>query len=136
MNLDPKRLQSVPLFQGLSKKELDLLSRSMDEVDLPEGRELASEGTFAYEFFIIEEGTARVTRGGEQVGELGPGDFFGEIGLLDSERRTATVTTTSPMAAIVMTGYEFRAMERDQPKIAQQVRQIIEERLAKDRGQG
>lgn len=134
--MDPKRLQSVPLFQGLSKKELDLLSRSMDEVDLPEGRELASEGTFAYEFFIIEEGTARVTRGGEQVGELGPGDYFGEIALLDSERRTATVTTTSPMAAIVMTGYEFRAMERDQPKIAQQVRQMIEERLAKDRGQG
>jgi CRP/FNR family cyclic AMP-dependent transcriptional regulator len=131
--LDPKRLRSVPLFEGLSKKELDRLSRSMDEVDLPEGRELAREGTFAYEFFIIEEGTARVTRGGEQVGELEPGDFFGEIGLLESERRTATVTTTSPMQAIVMTGYEFRAMERDQPQIAQQVRRMIEERLAADR---
>ncbi len=135
--MDPKRLQSVPLFQGLSKKELDLLSRSMDEIELPEGRELASEGTFAYEFFIIENGNASVTRGGEQVSELGPGDFFGEIGLLEAERRTATVTTTSPMQAIVMTGYEFRAMERDQPQVARQVRQKIEERLAADRrGQG
>lgn len=131
--MDPKRLQSVALFQGLSKKELQRLSRTIDEVDLPEGRELAKEGTFAYEFFVIEEGTASVSREGEKVRDLGPGDFFGEIGLLEAERRTASVTTTSPMRAIVMTGHDFRAMEREQPEIAAKVREAIEQRLAADR---
>nr|MBA2599290.1 cyclic nucleotide-binding domain-containing protein [Actinomycetota bacterium] len=131
--MDPKRLTSVPLFQGLSKKELQHLSTVMDEVDLPEGKQLASEGTFAYEFFMIEEGTASVSRGGAQIRELGPGDFFGEIGLLESERRTASVTTTSPMRAIVMTGYDFRGMERDQPRIAREIRAKIDERLTTDR---
>jgi CRP/FNR family transcriptional regulator, cyclic AMP receptor protein len=131
--MDPKRLQSVTLFQGLSKKEIESLSRAMDEVDLPEGRELATEGRFAYEFFIIEEGTASVTRGGEQVRELGPGDFFGEIGLLESERRTASVITTSPMTAIVMTRRDFHAMEKDIPEVGQQIREKIQERLAADR---
>ena len=70
--MDPKRLQSVPLFEGLSKKTLKRLSRDMDEVDLAEGKELAREGRFAYEFFIIEEGAASVTREGQKVGELGP----------------------------------------------------------------
>lgn len=131
--MDPKRLQSVPLFEGLSKKELERLSRGMDEVDLAEGKELAREGTFAYEFFVIEEGTANVTREGRPVRELGPGDFFGEIALLEAERRTATVTTTSPMRAIVMTGRDFQAMDREQPQIAEKVRAKVEERLAADR---
>lgn len=131
--MDPKRLQSVPLFQALSKKELERLSRNMDEVDLPEGKELAKEGSFAYEFFVIEEGTASVSRESKQVRELGPGDFFGEIGLLEAERRTASVATTSPMQAIVMTGADFRAMEREQPEIAAKIREAIEERLRADR---
>jgi cAMP-dependent protein kinase regulator len=105
----------------------------MDEIDLPEGKELTTEGQFAYEFFIIEEGTASVTRGAEHVSELGPGDFFGEIGLLESERRTASVVTSSPMRAIVMTGRDFRVMERDLPRVAQQIREKIRERLAADR---
>lgn len=131
--MDPKRLQSVPLFQSLSKKELERLSRSMDEVDLPEGKDLAEEGALAYEFFIIEEGTASVSREGNKVRDLGPGDFFGEIALLEAERRTASVVTTSPMQAIVMTGHDFRAMEREQPDIAAKVRDVIEQRLAADR---
>lgn len=131
--MDPKRLRSLPLVEGLSKKEIDRLSRVMDEIDLPEGKELAREGEFAYEFFIIEEGTASVQRGGERVGELGPGDFFGEIGLLESERRTASVTTSSPMKAIVMTGRDFRKMEEELPRVAEQIQEKIRERLAADR---
>jgi CRP/FNR family transcriptional regulator, cyclic AMP receptor protein len=131
--MDPKRLRSVPLVEGLSTKEIDRLSRVMDEIDLPEGKELATEGQFAYEFFIIEEGTANVTRGGERVRELGPGDFFGEIGLLESERRTASVITSSPMTAIVMTRRDFKAMEQELPRVAQQIQEKIRERLAADR---
>lgn len=131
--MDPKRLQSVPLFEALSKKELERLSRNMDEIELPEGKELASEGTFAYEFFVIEEGTASVSREGKKVRDLGPGDFFGEIGLLEAERRTASVAATSQIQAIVMTGYDFRSMEREQPEIATKIRSAIEQRLAADR---
>lgn len=131
--MDPKRLQSVPLFQSLSKKELERLSRSMDEVDLPEGKRLAEEGAYAYEFFIIEEGSASVSREGKKVRDLQPGDFFGEIALLEAERRTASVVTTSPMVAIVMTGPDFRAMEREQPEVAAKVREVIQQRLAADR---
>ncbi|MQB01144.1 MAG: cyclic nucleotide-binding domain-containing protein [Actinobacteria bacterium] len=131
--MDPKRLRSVPLVEGLSKKEIERLSRMMDEVDLPEGKELATEGEFAYEFFIIEKGTASVTRGGRRVRELSPGDFFGEIGLLESEQRTASVVTSSPMTAIVMTGRDFRTMEEELPRVAQQIRERIRERLASDR---
>lgn len=132
--MDPKRLQSVPLFEGLSRKTLERLSRDMDEVDLPEGKVLAQQGRFAYEFFIIEEGTAGVTREGQRVGELGPGDFFGEIGLLEGDRRTATVTTTSPMRAIVMTGRDFRSMEQEQPEVGRQIRAKMEERLTDREG--
>ena len=127
--MDPKRLRSIPLFKGLSKKEIERLSRVMDEVDVPKGKELATEGRFAYEFFIIEQGTARVTRGGEHVADLGPNDFFGEIGLLESERRIASVVTTSPMAAIVMSGRDFRAMEEELPRVGAQIREKIKERL-------
>lgn len=131
--MDPKRLRSTPLFEGLSKKEIEHLSRVMDEVDLPEGKELATEGRFAYEFFIIEQGTARVTRGELHVGDLGPGDFFGEIGLLESERRTASVVTTSPMVAIVMTGRDFKTMAEELPRVGEQIREKIQERLSADR---
>lgn len=131
--MDPKRLRSISLFEGLSKKEIERLSRVMDEVDLPEGKELATEGRFAYEFFIIEQGTARVTRGQRHVGDLGPGDFFGEIGLLESERRTASVVTTSPMVAIVMTGRDFTAMEEELPRVGEKIREKIQERLSADR---
>jgi CRP/FNR family cyclic AMP-dependent transcriptional regulator len=131
--MDPKRLQSITLFEGLSKKEIESLSQAMDEVELPEGKELATEGRFAYEFFIIEDGTASVTRGGERVQELGPGDFFGEIALLEAERRTASVVTTSPMNAIVMTRRDFHAMEKNLPQVGQQIREKLQERLAADR---
>jgi len=131
--VDPKRLRSIPLFEGLSKKEIERLSRMADEVDLPEGKVLAAEGRFAYEFFIIEEGSASVTRGGQHVGDLGPGDFFGEIGLLESERRTASVVTTSPMVAIVMTGRDFQSMAEELPRVGEQIRERIQERLNADR---
>ena len=92
---------------------------------------LGREGSIAYEFFVIEDGAAEVTIDGRHVTDLGPGDFFGEIGSLERERRTATVTATTPIRLIVMLGSEFRAMERDMPALAQQVREAIEERLAR-----
>jgi CRP-like cAMP-binding protein len=131
--MDPKRLKDVFLFQGLSKKDLQHLGRWTDEVDIPEGKRLAEQGTFAYEFFVIEEGTADVIQDEERIQTLGPGDFFGEIGLLESARRTASVVATSPMRLIVMTGRDFKSMQSEMPRIAEEVQAKIDERLARDR---
>ncbi|MGZ4332761.1 MAG: cyclic nucleotide-binding domain-containing protein [Gaiellaceae bacterium] len=127
--MDVGRLQGIAIFSGLSKKELERLGQWTDEISVPAGHELAREGQFAHEFFVIEDGTAEVVQGGERIAELGPGDFFGEIGLLETERRTATVVATTPMELIVMFQREFRQMEQEMPPVADRVRSAIRARL-------
>jgi CRP-like cAMP-binding protein len=129
--VDPARLASVPLFAALSDHDRQRIALWADEIDVPAGKQLAGEGEFAYEFFVIVDGTAEVTHDGETLAELGPDDFFGEIGLLEAERRTATVTATSPLKAIVMFGPHFRHVERELPELAQQIRGKIRERLSR-----
>ena len=116
------------LIGGQSDKDIARVARHADEVDLPEGRELVREGAFAYELFAIEEGTAEVRHGDQPINTLGPGDFFGEIAVMSSGRRTATVVTTSPMTAVVMTASDFRALSRDLPDVVEKIRAAIEER--------
>jgi CRP/FNR family cyclic AMP-dependent transcriptional regulator len=127
--MDAQKLGDIPLFRSLSKSELNRLAGWTDEIDVPAGRELGTQGTFAHEFFLIEDGAAKVTQDGETIAELGPGDFFGEIGLLETERRTATVTATTPMRLVVMFQREFRQMEQDMPDVAERVRAAIYARL-------
>jgi CRP/FNR family transcriptional regulator, cyclic AMP receptor protein len=127
--MDAARLKDVSLFSTLSKKEVEKLARWTDEVSVPEGEELATEGRFAHEFFVIEEGSASVVQGGRPIAELGPGDFFGEIGLLETERRTASVVATTPMKVIVMFQREFKQMEHEMPSVADRVRAAIRARL-------
>jgi CRP-like cAMP-binding protein len=124
------RLRDVPFFSAMSKKELAAVAQQTDEIEVPAGKVLAREGDFGDEFFVIDDGTAEVTRGGERIAELGPGDFFGELALLDAERRNATVTATSPMRLIVMTRPSFRALDRSSPKIHETVASAIAERRA------
>ena len=99
--MDAKDLKSVPLFSGLGKRDRELVARFADEVDVPEGKVLTAEGGPSHEFFVITSGTAAVTRKGGEVARLDAGDFFGEIGVLRSERRTATVTAVTPMKTTV-----------------------------------
>jgi CRP/FNR family cyclic AMP-dependent transcriptional regulator len=127
--VDSTRLQGVGFFSGLSKKELGKLAQWADEVSVSAGQALATEGEFAHEFFVIEEGSAEVTRGGERIAELGPGEFFGEIGLLETERRTASVVATTPMELIVMFQREFKQMEQEMPAVADRIRTAIRARL-------
>jgi|SRR5512132_2450514 CRP/FNR family cyclic AMP-dependent transcriptional regulator len=127
--MDEKPLRSAPLFDGMGKKERRALATRADRISIPEGKRLATEGDFAYEFFVILEGTAEVTHGDEKLAELGPGDFFGEIGILSSERRVATVTATSPMDVIVLTEQALRSLKREEPQVAQRLEQAIRERL-------
>jgi adenylate cyclase len=124
------RLHAVPFFSILGKKDLEAVAQQTDEVDVPAGKVITREGDLGHEFFVIEEGTAEVTQDGRTLNALGPGDFFGEMALLDEERRTATVTATSPMRLIVMTRAAFRAMDQTMPGIHAEVHAAITERRA------
>jgi CRP/FNR family cyclic AMP-dependent transcriptional regulator len=126
--MDEARLRAIPLFDGLGKKERRAVARQADEVEVEVGRQLVREGEFAYEFFAIEDGSAEVRRGDQLLAELGPGDFFGEMGLIGQVTRNASVVATSPMRVLVLTGSAFRHIERELPAVSKQIRKAIEER--------
>lgn len=126
--MDPARLQGIPLFATLSKKDLQQVSTWMTELQVPEGDHLVKQGKFAHEFFVIEEGTAEVTKDGQMIAELGPGAFFGEMALMGEERRTASVTAKTPMRVIIMHERDFRTMAGDLPHVADAIRAEIEKR--------
>lgn len=124
-------IKGVPLFSGASKTQLAEIAAIADEVDLPAGKTLIKEGDSGREFFILIDGTADVTQGGKQIGRMmGPGDFFGEIALISKAPRTATVTTTSPVRALVITDRAFRQLLENSPEIAVVVLTALAERLA------
>jgi CRP/FNR family transcriptional regulator, cyclic AMP receptor protein len=127
--MDEKHLRSIPLFEGLRKRERAAIARCADEIDVPEGKSLVREGEFAYEFFVVESGSAEVTKRGEKISELGPGDFFGEIALMGADRRTASVVATSPMRLIVMFGRDFRQMEHSMPEVHSRIQAAITARM-------
>ncbi len=129
--VDAARLREIDLFSQLSKSELAEVARLTDEVDVPAGKVLGREGEIAYEFFVIEDGTASVEVDGRHVADLGPNEWFGEIGLLSAERRTATVTAKTPMRLVVIFGPSFRSLTRRLPDVAETIQAEIEERLAR-----
>jgi CRP/FNR family cyclic AMP-dependent transcriptional regulator len=128
--MDDARLTSIPLFAELSKPERRAVARVADEVDIREGKRLMNEGENAYEFFVIEDGTAEVMVGDRHVADLGPGDFLGEMGSVSHARRNATVTATSAMNLIVMTARDLRHIEHDMPRVHDRLQTAIEERTA------
>ncbi len=127
--MDPARLKSIRVFEQLSDEQLRTIAPFADETSVPEGEQLVREGDFSYELIGIEEGTAKVTRGGEEVAELGPGDFFGEIALLEEQRRTASVIARTPMRLVVMHRRDFQHMQEEMPRVAEQVRDAVRTRL-------
>ena len=124
-------IKGVPLFAGASKAELAEIAAIADEVDLPAGKTLIAEGDSGREFFVLIDGTADVTQGGEQIGRImGPGDFFGEIALISKAPRTATIVTASPVRALVITDRAFRHLLDHAPSIQIAVLTALAERLA------
>ncbi|HXR12362.1 MAG TPA: cyclic nucleotide-binding domain-containing protein [Gaiellaceae bacterium] len=114
-------IKQVPLFQGCSKQELAEVAALADEIDLPAGRTLTTEGASGKEFVVLIEGTAEVRHDGELVNELGPGDFLGEIALVTGQPRTATVTTRSPSKLLVMNAQAFRSLLAGAPELKRRV---------------
>jgi cAMP-dependent protein kinase regulator len=126
--LDASRLKSIPLFEEVGDEELAQIAPFAQEVSVEQGKVLVREGDFSYEFMAIEEGQAEVTRSGEHVADLGAGDFFGEMGLLEKTLRNATVTAKTPMRLITLTGWDLRRVERAAPEASERVRAALEER--------
>jgi CRP/FNR family transcriptional regulator, cyclic AMP receptor protein len=126
--VDPNRLKRLPLFSDASDEELRQITTFCDEVSVEEGRHLVDQGDYSYEFMAVEEGNADVLRDGEAIGELGPGDFFGEIGLLEKDRRTATVVAKTPMRLITLSGWDLRRMEKTVPEAVERIRDTLAER--------
>jgi CRP/FNR family cyclic AMP-dependent transcriptional regulator len=130
--LDASRLKSIPLFEEVGEEELAQIAPFATEVEVEAGRELVREGDFSYEFMAIEEGEAEVTRGGEHVADLGPGDFFGEMGLLERTLRNATVTAKTPVRLVTLTGWDLKRVERSAPEAMERIRSVLEERRQAD----
>jgi CRP-like cAMP-binding protein len=128
--VNPNRLRDVPMFRHLSKTELERVAGWLQAYSVPEGDLLVREGASAQEFFLIEDGEAAVLEDGERVAVLGPGDFFGEIGLSETGRRTASVIAATPMEVIVMYKPEFDRMKVELPTVADRIQDAIRTRLA------
>ena len=125
----PSDLATVPLFASLSESELSEVAGWFEVKEVGAGCQLVGEGATGYAFFVISDGGAAVTfRDGNDV-ELGPGDFFGEIALLGSLRRTATVTTTKPSRILVLFGNDFARLHNGYPGVAAELENTLRLRL-------
>jgi CRP-like cAMP-binding protein len=121
-------LAKVPLFGGCSKKELNQIAAIADEIDLREGKVLTRQGGPGREFFVLLEGGVDVERDGKRINQLAAGDFFGEIGLISQKPRNATITTTSPVRALIITETNFKRLLRENPAISMKVLEKVAER--------
>ncbi len=123
------RLAKVPIFSGCSRRELQVIARAAKEVRHKVGTEIAREGNRGVGLFMILEGQCEVTIGGRRRATLGPGDFFGEVALLDGGPRTATVTALTPVRLLGLTGWVFRGLITQHPSIALKTLEAVAGRL-------
>ena len=123
-------LKKVPLFAKLDKKGLQDVAHIADEIDLPAGKEMATEGDRGREFFVLLSGEAEVTKGGGRINTMKEGDFFGEIALVTKMPRTATVTATTDVDVLVITERDFDALLKKSPEISRNIAEALAERVA------
>jgi CRP/FNR family transcriptional regulator, cyclic AMP receptor protein len=126
--MDPENLRAVPVFAEMSEPDLKRIATFATEDSVPAGATLMREGDFSNEMIAIESGTAEVTRDGQSLGSLGPGDVFGEIGVLERSQRTASVTATSPMRLIRLTNWDVKRLPRE---TRDRLAQLVEDRKPK-----
>jgi len=122
-------LKRVPLFADCSKRELHEISLVADEIDVPAGFSLTREGASGQELVVIVDGKADVTKRGRRINTVGRGDFVGEIAIVTDTPRTATVKTTQPTHALVVTRRDFRSLLKRVPSIQLKVLESLAERL-------
>lgn len=123
--MDSDRLKAIPLFSSMSEKALETVSVFASETSVTQGKRLVHEGDYSYELIVIDTGTADVVKGGEVIGSLGPGDVFGEMGMLSGARRTADVIATSPMHLITLSKWDLKRISAE---VSDQLRLLVEQR--------
>jgi CRP-like cAMP-binding protein len=126
--LDVSLLKTIPLFAEVPDEQLRKIAPFAETDEFAEGQVVVKEGGYANHFFAIEEGTAKVERDGEQIGDLGPGDVFGEQGLLEKQERSATVTATSRLRVIKIEHWELSRMRKTMPEVVEELQRKVEER--------
>jgi len=128
-NVKVEALKRAPLFEGLSNKELRELARATEDLKIEAGTVLCKEGSLGREFFVIVDGVAEVTKGGKRLATRQAGEFFGEIALLTTTKRTATVTAKTPIRCFILTRGDFRRVLDESPSVERKVMQALAERL-------
>lgn len=122
-------LGRCPFFAELSRGELIDLAKATEDLEVEEGKVLTRQGQSGSEFFVIIDGEVAVTKDGNEIRRQGPGEFFGEIALIEDRPRTATVTAVTPLRFFVLTRQSFRSLLAHQPELEQKVNAALQERL-------
>jgi len=122
-------LKKVPLFSGLSRRDLDLVARLTDVVKADAGKVLTRQGALGEEFLLIVDGSARVERDGKPIARLETGDFFGEMSLIDGNPRSASVIAESPITLLVVESRSFRCLLDAVPGLRRKIAVTLCERL-------
>ena len=128
--MDADHLKTIPLFSSLSEKALRTVAVFAAETSVSKGKRLVHEGDYAYDLIVIDEGTADVIKDGQVVASLGPGDVFGEIGMLEGGKRTADVVATSPMRLVTLSKWDLKRIENE---VSEQLEALAKERAERDR---
>ena len=132
--MDASQLKKIPLFQGVPDRSLAKVATFASAEVFPEGAVVLKEGGYSNDFYAIEEGTVEVERGGEHIADLGPGDVFGEQGLLERQERAATVTATSELRLIRIEHWELSRMRKAMPEVVEELQRQVEVRKAEIEG--
>jgi CRP-like cAMP-binding protein len=124
-----EHLAKVPLFSGVPKKDLQKLAKAAEEVEIEAGRTLVDQGRAGHEFYLILEGTAVVRRNNRKVAELGPGQYFGELAILDRGPRSASVVANTAMRVLVLNQRSFVGILDSVPGMAYKMLTVMAQRL-------
>ena len=126
--MDPSSLKKFELFKDVDESKLSKIAPFTMLVEFPEGKTVIQEGGYSNDFYAIESGTAKVERGGDTIAEIGPGDVFGEQGLLEKQERSASVVADSDLRVIKIEHWELSRMKQAMPEVVEQLRQKVQER--------
>jgi len=126
--MDPSSLKKFELFKDVDESKLSKIAPFTMLVEFPEGKTVIQEGGYSNDFYAIESGTAKVERGGDTIAEIGPGDVFGEQGLLEKQERSASVVATSPLRALKIEHWEIPRMRKAMPEVLEELQRTIEAR--------
>ena len=126
--MDASQLKRIPIFADVPDEELRVVTTFATSEEFPEGKVILREGDFSNHLYAIEEGTAKATRDGEEIGQLGPGDIFGEVGLIEKEKRAASIEATSRLRAIKIEHWELQRLKKKLPDVYKRIEETAAER--------